>query len=162
MSGSVLVLQHVAPETPGLIADVLRARGVSIEMVHTHAGEPVPESIAGQLGLVVMGGPMGVYEQAEHPHLAQEIRLIQTAIEGGLPILGVCLGSQLLAASLGARVAPGTKEIGWLPVELTEDAARDPLWQGIQSPFTPFHWHGDEFELPAGARPLACSKATAC
>jgi GMP synthase (glutamine-hydrolysing) len=162
VSGSVLVLQHVAPETPGLIADVLRARDVSVETVHTHAGEPVPASVAGWSGLVVMGGPMGVYEQAAHPHLTDEIRLLEIALESGLPILGVCLGSQLLAASLGARVAPGTKEIGWLPVELTEDAARDPLWRGIQSPFTPFHWHGDAFHLPKGARPLACSKATAC
>ena len=105
---------------------------------------------------------MGVYEQAKHPHLAEEIQLIRTALEGGLPILGVCLGSQLLAASLGARVSPGTKEIGWFPVELTEDAASDPLWRGLENPFTPFHWHGDVFELPKGARPLACSQATAC
>lgn len=105
---------------------------------------------------------MGVYEQAANPHLTDEIRLIRTALDLGLPILGVCLGSQLLAATLGARVAPATKEIGWFPIELTEEAAQDPLWRGIRSPLTPFHWHGDAFELPEGARPLARSKATPC
>ncbi|HET9251321.1 MAG TPA: type 1 glutamine amidotransferase [Candidatus Eisenbacteria bacterium] len=162
MNGSVLVLQHVAPETPGLIADALRARGVPFETVHTHAGDPVPRSASGLRGLVVMGGPMGVYEQETHPHLAEEIELIRSALASGLPILGVCLGSQLLAAALGARVTPGTKEIGWLPVELTEDAAQDALWRGVRSPITPFHWHGDAFELPAGARRLARSEVTSC
>lgn len=156
------MIQHVVSETPGLIADALRARGVPIETVHTYAGDRVPRSVEGHSGLVVMGGPMGVYEQGAHPHLADEIGLLRTALESRVPILGVCLGSQLLAASLGARVAPAVKEIGWLPVELTEQAASDPLWQGIPSPFTPFHWHGDAFELPAGARPLARSRASSC
>lgn len=105
---------------------------------------------------------MGVYEQSAHPHLTAEIRLIRSALGAGLPILGVCLGSQLLAAALGTRVAPATREIGWYPVELTTSAAADPLWMGIESPFTPLHWHGDAFDLPEGARALARSERTAC
>jgi GMP synthase (glutamine-hydrolysing) len=162
VSASVLVLQHAAPEHPGAIGAALRARGVPVEVVHTHAGDEVPASIEGRRGLVVMGGPMGVYEEASHPHLTAEIRLIRGALESGVPVLGVCLGSQLLATSLGARVARGNREIGWYPVELSGHAARDPLWTGIESPLTPFHWHGDEFELPAGALPLARSERTAC
>jgi GMP synthase (glutamine-hydrolysing) len=162
MSASVLVLQHAAPEHPGAIGAALRARGVPVEVVHTHAGEEVPASIEGRQGLVVMGGPMGVYEEASYPHLTAEIRLIRAALESGIPVLGVCLGSQLLAASLGARVAPGNREIGWYPIELSEHAGRGPLWAGIESPLTPFHWHGDAFELPDGALPLARSERTAC
>jgi GMP synthase (glutamine-hydrolysing) len=105
---------------------------------------------------------MGVYEQDAHPRLTEEIRLIRSALSEGLPVLGVCLGSQLLAAALGARVAPATKEIGWHPVTLTESAASDPLWSGIESPFTPFHWHGDAFDPPEGARSLARSERTPC
>ena len=133
-----------------------------MEVVHTHAGEPVPGSVGGHRGLVVMGGPMGVYEEAAHPHLSEEIRLIRSALEAGIPILGVCLGSQLLAAALGASVRPGVREIGWHPVDLSDSATSDPLWRRIESPFTPFHWHGDVFELPANSRRLAGSERTAC
>jgi GMP synthase (glutamine-hydrolysing) len=162
MSASVLVLQHAAAESPGIIEEVLRARGVPIDVVHTQDGAPVPESIRGRLGLVVMGGPMGVYEQPCRPHLAAEIRLIRCALEAEIPTLGICLGSQLLAAALGAHVEPATREIGWYPVHLAEAAAKDPLWSGVESPFTPLHWHGDAFELPPGAIPLASSERTDC
>jgi GMP synthase-like glutamine amidotransferase len=156
------VLQHVAPEGPGTIEVALRDRNISIDVVHIHTGEPVPGSVAPWKGLVVMGGPMGVYEEATYPHLRAEIRLIRAALREGLPILGVCLGSQLLAAALGARVAPGTREIGFYPVELSPEASRDPLWAGVASPFTPFHWHGDAFDVPPGCVGLARSERTAC
>jgi GMP synthase (glutamine-hydrolysing) len=160
MSASVLVIQHAAPETPGILGDVLRGRRIPIEVVHTHEGAAVPGSVAGRRGLVVMGGPMGVYEQSIHPHLGDEIRLIRAALDAEIPVFGVCLGSQLLAAALGARVAPATREIGWFPVELTGAAAGDSLWNGIETPFTPFHWHGDAFDLPPGAVHLARSERT--
>lgn len=105
---------------------------------------------------------MGVYEDAVHRHLADEIRLIRSALHEEVPVLGVCLGSQLLAAALGARVARGQREIGWFPVELTAEASQDPLWAGIPSPFTPFHWHGDVFDLPPECVALARSARTAC
>ena len=105
---------------------------------------------------------MGVYEDDVYRHLSDEIRLIRSALQANVPVLGVCLGSQLLAAALGARVSPGTREIGWFPVELSAEASRDPLWAGIPSPFTPFHWHGDAFDLPEGCVGLARSAHTAC
>jgi GMP synthase (glutamine-hydrolysing) len=114
-------------------------------------------------GLIVMGGPMGVYDQAQHPFLHDEMRLIESALTLSRPILGVCLGSQLLAAVLGAEVKKGErKELGWHAVKLTEFATHDPLFTGINSEFWPFHWHGDVFSLPRQAVALASSRLTPC
>jgi GMP synthase (glutamine-hydrolysing) len=108
-----------------------------------------------------MGGPMGVYEADRYPHLGDELRLIEAALAAGLPVIGTCLGSQLLASALGARVYPNTrKEIGWHEVALTDAAPADPLFAGLPPRFTPVHWHGDVFDLPAGAVPLARSSVT--
>ena len=156
-----IVLQHVACETPGLIGVELERGGVSLDFVRTFAGDPVPRDLGDAAGLLVMGGPMGVYETDRHPHLRDEIGLIERALAARIPVLGVCLGSQLLAAALGARVAPGPrKEIGWFPVTLTDEAADDPLWRGVAREFVGYHWHGDRFDLPDGAVPLASSALT--
>src|SRR6185503_14445216 len=110
----VIVLQHVACETPGLIGEELEGAGLSLEIVRPFANETVPRELGDASGLLVMGGPMGVYEADRHPHLRDELALIERAVAAGKPVLGVCLGSQLVAAALGARVAPGPrKEIGW-------------------------------------------------
>jgi GMP synthase (glutamine-hydrolysing) len=160
MSRSI-VLQHVACETPGLAGIELERAGVSLDFVRTFAGEPVPREVGDAAGVLVMGGPMGVYEAARHPHLRDEMALLERAVAVGVPVLGVCLGSQLLAAALGARVAPGPrKEIGWFPVTLTNEAADDLLWRGVDREFVAYHWHGDRFELPRGAVPLASSALT--
>ncbi len=104
---------------------------------------------------------MGVYERDRYPFLRQEIRLIEQALREAKPVLGVCLGSQLLAVTLRAQVAKGKrKEIGWYPVSLTDSAVADPLWRGVESPFMAYHWHGDVFELPQGAVSLASSELT--
>ncbi len=101
--------------------------------------------------------------QDRYPFLRDEIRLIEQALTEKKAILGVCLGSQLLAAVLGAKVAKGKqKEIGWYPVTLSRAAMADPLWKGIESPFTAYHWHGDIFELPRGVEALASSALTPC
>ena len=95
--------------------------------------------------------------------LGDEIRLLQHALKEEKPILGVCLGSQLLAAALGAAVTKGKrKEIGWHPITLTKAAAGDELWHGQDAKFTAFHWHGDVFDLPRGAVSLARSELTEC
>ena len=155
-------LQHIDCETPGVFEETLRAAGVSLKVIRAFAGEEVPERMGEASGLIVMGGPMGVYEQREQPFLSKEIRLIQDAVHRRLPVLGVCLGSQLLAASLGSEVRKGAKkEIGWLPVRLSEAGKKDPLLQGLPETFTPLHWHGDVFDLPAGAVSLASSDRTA-
>lgn len=158
----VLAIQHVAVEPPARIAEALAGRGVEVRVVRVDRGEPLPfDALSGASGLVVMGGPMGVYEQDRHPHLRDEARAIEVALRDELPLLGICLGSQLLASVLGARVAPGAqKEIGWLPVELEPAAADDPLLRGVPERFTAFHWHGDVFDLPRGAVALARSALT--
>jgi GMP synthase (glutamine-hydrolysing) len=113
-------------------------------------------------GLIIMGGPQSVYEQAKFPYLRDEMLLIEDALKHNKPILGVCLGSQLLAAAVGANVYPGRqKEIGWHRVTLTDFAASDALFSGAPKSFTAFHWHGDIFDLPRGATPLAFSALTA-
>jgi GMP synthase (glutamine-hydrolysing) len=159
----VIVVQHIQCETPGTIAEVLDARGIPRHAIRVFHGDPVPPQVDEAAGLVIMGGPMGVYEQARYPFLRDEIRLLESALRAEVPVLGVCLGSQLLASALGAKVAPGTrKEIGWHPVWLSQSAGDDPLWKGAQPRFTAFHWHGDVFDLPRGAVSLASSELTAC
>lgn len=158
---TALVVQHVAVEGPGLLGAALQARGVALRTVRVFAGQPVPARCDAD-ALVVMGGPMGVYEDDRYPHLRDERRLIESALAAGLPLLGTCLGSQLLASALGARVYPNTrKEIGWHAVELTAAAGDDALLGGAPDRFTPVHWHGDVFDLPAGAVSLARSALTA-
>lgn len=159
----VIVLQHVACETLGIITEVLAERRVEARYVRTFAGETVPPTMDGATGLIVMGGPMGVYETDRFPHLEDEMRLIRHATDAGKPVLGVCLGSQLIAAALGARVYPGPqKEIGWYEIRLSEAGATDPLLVGVPSSFTGFVWHGDVFDLPKGATSLASTALTAC
>jgi len=158
---SVCVICHTATEGPGLIADALRARGVVWRTVRTFRGDPIPPRLGDHAGLVLLGGPMGVYEQERHPYLRQEIRLLEDTLSQGLPVLGICLGSQLLAAALGASVQPGwQRELGWQRVTLGQAAAQDALWRGLPESFTAFHWHGDVFDLPRAATPLAWSKLT--
>lgn len=160
---AVLVIQHVACETPGLIAEVLKSCGLELRFARPFKGERIPRRIGDYAGLLVMGGPIGVYEENDHPYLRQEIRLLQDALSERRPILGICLGSQLLAAALDAPVMRGKqKEIGWHPVTLGRAAANDPLWRGLPESFVAYHWHGDVFELPRGATPLAWSKLTDC
>ena len=111
--------------------------------------------------LIVMGGPMSVHDEDSQPWLIDEKRLIKQSVDSGKTVIGVCLGAQLIAHCLGANVQPArVKEIGWLPIQLTKDAQAHPLLQDLpKQPFTVFHWHGDGFEDPQGAIPLATSAA---
>jgi len=156
----VLVVQHVAVEQAGVIGDVLRRRAVATRLVGPD--DPLPESAARDAsGIVVLGGPMGVYEADRHPRLLQEIAMLERAVAAGKPVLGICLGSQLLAAALGARVYRGPrKELGWFDVTLQPVAREDSLLSAAPPRFSALHWHGDVFDLPAGARHLASSEQT--
>jgi GMP synthase (glutamine-hydrolysing) len=157
----VIVLQHVGCEKLGTIAGALDAAKIVPQYIRSFEGETVPKELGGADGLIVMGGPQSVYEQDRFPFLREETRLIHDALRNERPILGVCLGSQLLAATLGAEVKAGRqKEIGWFEVALTGEASDDSLLAGIPKIITGFHWHGDLFTLPAGAAALASSALT--
>jgi GMP synthase-like glutamine amidotransferase len=138
----------------------LRARGHTLTFTHFHAGDLPPESGPAPDWLIVMGGPMGVHDEASLPWLKAEKRALRAALDRGAAVLGVCLGAQLMADALGAAVTRNAhKEIGWHKVELSPEAKA--TWLGLAFPedFTPFHWHGDTFAIPAGAVPLGSSAA---
>lgn len=157
----VLVVQHVAVEQSGVIGDVLARRGVKTTLVGPDDSLR-PDAGRDASGVVVLGGPMGVYEAGRHPRLRDEIALLERAVASGKPVLGICLGSQLLGAALGARVFRGPrKELGWFDVTLQAGARDDALLGVAPKRFPALHWHGDVFDLPAGARHLASSEQTA-
>lgn len=159
----ILVLQHAECESLGAIKQAVTNKGLRAEYIRTFAGESVPDSIGDAAALIVMGGPMSVYEKDRYPFLADELRLIRQGIAAGRAVLGVCLGSQLLAEALGGVVGKGRgKEIGWHEVSLNDQAENDPLLGGLPRRFMGFHWHGDVFTLPSGAVPLASSGLTDC
>lgn len=153
-----VVVQHVAGEGPGLIGALARQRGLALDLRRMDRGEALPDPAA-IAALVILGGPMGAYEAVAHPHLDAEQRLLEAAVASGLPVLGICLGAQLLAAAHGARVYPGpAPEIGFGEVKLTADGADDPLLGPAGPAFPAFHWHGDTFDLPWGAVHLATTR----
>lgn len=159
----VLVLQHVPPENLGTIADAFDRRQIAAHYIRPFQGEPVPKSLEWMNGLVVMGGPMGIADRERMPFLKDEIHLVESALHEKKPILGICLGSQLLAHALGSKVTRADrKEIGWSLVRLSEEGRGDPLFADVEHSFFALHWHGDVFELPGGAVSLASSEQTAC
>jgi GMP synthase (glutamine-hydrolysing) len=156
---NVLVLQHIACEPPGVYEDVLRDRGVTIERVELDEGDALPDWQRFD-AVIAMGGPMGAGDDDTLPWLAGEKRLIRDAVHAGTPFWGVCLGAQLLAASLGGRVYSGpAPEVGVLPVTLTPEARDDPVFAEAPNALPTLQWHGDTFDLPAGAQLLATSPA---
>ncbi len=147
-------LQHVPFEGLGIIEEWAKANQVDISCTRLFADEKLP-AIGRFDWLVVMGGPMGIYDHAEHPWLVPEKEFIKQVIDANKTVLGICLGAQLMADVLGAKVAPGPqKEIGWFPIRRSDDAPKL-----IPEELTVFHWHGDTFECPPGAIRLATSAA---
>jgi GMP synthase (glutamine-hydrolysing) len=153
----ILVLQHAGCEPPGAYEDELLARGLAFTRVLLDQDEELPDWRA-YAGIVAMGGAMSVNDEAGHPWLIAEKRLVADAVAAGTPYWGVCLGAQLLAASMGARVSSGDRaELGVLPVQLTAAAAQDPVFAGAPASFQTLQWHGETYELPPGAVQLARS-----
>lgn len=151
----VIAIRHVAFEDLGVFGGPLNAAGYSIR--YLEPGDLVPATQAAKDAdlLVVLGGPIGVYEDSEYPFLAIENGIITERLSSLRPILGVCLGAQLIARALGAQVFPGVsgKEIGWHPIELTDDGRNSPLRHFAGIPV--LHWHGDTFSLPPSTKLLA-------
>jgi GMP synthase (glutamine-hydrolysing) len=154
----LLVCQHVPYEILGTLNPLLKSAGFRIRYVNFGRHPDAQPSLEGYQGLVVLGGPMSVNQTAEHPHLETEMRLIEEALQKELPILGICLGAQLIAKTLGAEVYPNKeKEIGWYDVAPTKNAGADPLIRHFEPSEKIFQWHGDTFDLPHGALHLASS-----
>lgn len=153
-----LVLQHISCEPPAAYEDELVDRGMTLERIEIDEGDALPDW-RGFDGLIAMGGPMGVNDEDAHPWLRAEKRLIAEAVRAGKPYWGICLGGQLLAAALGARVFRGTApEVGmYEDLTLTEGAAGDPVFSAAPQRLVSLQWHSDGFELPDGAVLLVSS-----
>ncbi len=147
----VLVFRHVVNEGPGYCGNTLDRYGIPWRLVAIDAGDLVPDSLIGISGLIFMGGPMSVNDPL--PWLASEMDLIRQAYAVGLPVLGHCLGGQLIAKALGGVVSANpVREIGWWPVSRVANSAVDSRWLGsLPNQFEVFHWHGETFSLPPGA-----------
>lgn len=153
----IAIVKNIKSEGPGNMENYLIENSIPYKIFEAEEGD-LPSTLEDFKGLIVMGGPMGVYEMDIYPHLKVVSRLIREAINRNLKVLGICLGAQLIAHTLGARVFKGhCEEIGWHKIELTEDGLRDPLmialarhpsFGDVWREFKVFHWHGDTFELP--------------
>lgn len=153
-----MVFQHVAHEPLGTLDPMLKAAGFRIRYVNFGRDTEQVPSLEGYNGLIVLGGPMGVYEADRFPHLLAEQRALESALKREIPVLGICLGAQLLAATLGASVSKGpSAEFGWYDVRPTAAAAQDPLFEAWSPNERIFQLHQDTFEIPKGATHLAAS-----
>jgi GMP synthase (glutamine-hydrolysing) len=164
---AVLILKNIVTEGPGTIESFLKKEDIPFSIVELGSGE-IPPPLEHYNTLIVMGGPMGVYEMDQYPQIMIATRIIREAINRDIKVLGICLGSQMIAHCLGAEVYPGPeKEIGWYHIELTGDGLKDSFmrrfavhpgvgdfWRKIKV----FHWHGDTFNVPHGAVLLASSQ----
>jgi len=156
----IAVLEHLPHEHAGLLARVLDERGTPWRTVALHAGEPVPADPRAIGGLVVLGGDMNTDQTAEFPHLEDERRLLADCVAAGTPVLGLCLGAQLLAEATGGSVAHTTPEIGFIPVTRTPAGRADPLLSVFDDGTPTFNAHGDTITAGPGVAVLAASDAT--
>lgn len=163
MARRFVVFQHVDVEHPGILREFMQADGITWDTIELDTGDRVPD-VAGYDGLIVMGGPMDVWEEQEHPWLVAEKAAIRRAVQDlGLPYLGVCLGHQLLAAALGGTVTKAAVgEVGIHAVDLTAAGVAHPFFAGVPARFECLQWHGAEVRVPPpGAAVLAASPACA-
>jgi GMP synthase (glutamine-hydrolysing) len=152
----ILIVKHIDIEGPGTLGDFLKAKGEPFRIIELGAGEPIPVSPGIFKALVVLGGPMNVDEEDRYPFLKPENDFIQKVLNDGIPYLGICLGSQLLAKAAGAKVVKSpVKEIGWYHIQKCQLADGDRLFEGFREEVPVFHWHGDMFQIPSNGHLLA-------
>ena len=156
----VRVFRHIACEGPGYLGTLLDKQQVPYEIIRIDDNQPVPQSLDDVSGLVFMGGSMSVNDPLDW--ISDEVRLIQAARQQDMPMLGVCLGSQLIARALGITVGKGTgQEIGWAKVHKVQPQQADGWFDGLDDQFMAFHWHGETFSIPPGASHLLRSNCYA-
>jgi GMP synthase (glutamine-hydrolysing) len=156
---TVLFIKHIDIEGPGTIADFLDSNNVPHRTISPFDGDAYPDDPAACSAIVSLGGPMNVYEEEKYPFLKLEDSFLKDAVKKEVPILGICLGAQLLAKAVGAKVERAkAKEIGWYKIPLTSEGKEDPLFHGIDNELNVFQWHGDTFNIPDGGKHLAESK----
>ncbi len=153
-----LILMHDREEDAGTIQSYLEQAGAELKTIKFYEGEHLPTDALHFDAVVSMGGPMNVYEEDKYPFLAEETGFLARCFETGLPVLGICLGAQLMARAAGARVTRAPEEeTGWYTVSLTQEGKSDPFFKGLPESFTVFQLHGDTFEIPENASLLVTS-----
>jgi len=151
----VLIIQHVEAEGPGTLGDFLRDVQAEIQTVRLYEGDPLPSDMDSFDALVLMGGPMNVYEEGKYPFLREETEFLRTVIEANIPTLGICLGAQMIAKACYAPITKAAHgEIGWRNVSLTNAGSKDIMFEGIPATMRVFQWHEDTFDVPYGGKLL--------
>jgi GMP synthase-like glutamine amidotransferase len=154
-----LVIMHVESEGPGTLGEFLESYGFRLQTVKLHKEEKLPRSVQKFDAIVSMGGPMGVHDEELYPFLKSETEFLRKAIDQNIPILGICLGAQMIAHACGATVEPADEaELGWKNIFVTGEGRRDILFQGLPGTLQVFQWHEDTFEMPHGGTLLAIGK----
>ncbi len=155
----IIFVKNISLEGPETLGTFFQKQGYPAREIDLQAGDSLPRDLKGAQALVVLGGPMNVYEEDKYPFLKEEDALIKRAVTQGVPYLGICLGAQLLAKACDARVVRSPKEeIGFSTVQFTRDAETDSLFKGLGKGIDVFQWHGDMFQIPSGGKLLAVSR----
>lgn len=153
----ILFLKHVKTEGPGTILDFVIGEKYPFKILELWQGDLLPNKFNNISAVVSLGGPMNVYEGNKYRFLLEEDTFIKEVINRGIPFLGVCLGSQLLAKAANSKIYKGPEEeIGWFKVKLTSNGERDPIFKDVLTPLDVFQWHGDTFDIPKNGILLAC------
>ncbi len=155
----VIIIKHIDIEGPGTIGDFLDVNDIPYQIINVFDGQPLPTSLSGISAVIVLGGPMNVYEEDKYPFLKQEDAFLKKVIIEEVPTVGFCLGAQLIAKAKGAIVKKAPqKEIGWFKITLGANSPSDLLFRGFWEEVDVFQWHGDTFEIPSEAVKLASSE----
>jgi GMP synthase-like glutamine amidotransferase len=160
MSSRVYIIKHVEDEGPGRLAEFYDALGWELSVVALHRGEALPQDLSNAAGVLILGGPMNVYEEERYPFLRAEDAFIKQVLSEEIPFLGICLGAQLLAKACEAKVRKAARtEVGWYRVGITREGLRDSLFSGIGKKLQVFQWHEDTFDMPEYGQLLATSNS---
>jgi len=155
----VLIIKHIDIEGPGTLGDFLLKKKIPFKIIDLGAADALPSDIFHLKAVVVLGGPMNVYEEEKYPFLKAEDQFIKKVLKAEIPYLGICLGSQLLSKAAGGKVVKSPKkEVGWFQIQLTADGKIDPFFKGLNSNIEVFHWHEDMFMIPHNGKLLATAQ----